>query len=59
MDLVSYLNDEIKFLTEQMNEAQQEKNTSMRFLCDARIEEAKHILKKIEAGDIDRLTQAK
>ncbi|MDT6981260.1 hypothetical protein [Levilactobacillus zymae] len=57
MDLVSYLHDEINFLTEQMNEAEKDHNSSMRFLCDARIEEAKHILKKIDAGDITQLTK--
>ncbi|QMU08201.1 hypothetical protein [Levilactobacillus suantsaii] len=57
MDLVSYLHDEINFLTEQMTAAEKEQNSSMRFLCDARIEEAKHILNKIDAGDIDQLTK--
>lgn len=55
MDLVTYLTDEIKFLTEQMNQAESEKNSSMRFLCDARIEEAKHILDQVASGTINQL----
>ena len=35
MDLVSYLTDEISFLTEQMDRAENEKDNAMHFLCDA------------------------
>lgn len=55
MDLVAYLKDEITFLTEQMKEAETNNNSSMRFLCDARIDEAKHILQQIEDGKITKL----
>ncbi|WP_341778870.1 hypothetical protein [Levilactobacillus sp. HBUAS70063] len=55
MDLVSYLHDEINFLTEQMNRAKKEKDNAMNFLCDARITEAKRILEQIDQGKIDRL----
>ncbi|HIW71829.1 MAG TPA: hypothetical protein H9875_04295 [Candidatus Levilactobacillus faecigallinarum] len=55
MDLVAYLEDEISFLTEQMKQAETEKNSSMRFLCDSRIEEAKHILKQVDEGKITKL----
>ncbi|GEO66552.1 hypothetical protein [Levilactobacillus spicheri] len=55
MDLVAYLKDEINFLTEQMKQAETDNNSSMRFLCDSRIEEAKHILKQIDNGTITSL----
>ncbi|GEO73751.1 hypothetical protein FD30_GL000957 [Levilactobacillus namurensis DSM 19117] len=55
MDLVAYLKDEIEFLTDQMKQAEADHNSSMRFLCDSRIEEAKHILKQIDAGKITKL----
>ncbi|KRL93449.1 hypothetical protein ACUIJQ_02525 [Levilactobacillus hammesii] len=56
MDLVAYLHDEINFLTEQMNRAKDEKDNAMKFLCDARITEAKRILEQIDNGTINRLT---
>ncbi|MFC6274476.1 hypothetical protein ACFQET_02985 [Levilactobacillus tangyuanensis] len=55
MDLVAYLTDEIDFLTEQMEQAQDDQDNAMHFLCDARITEAKHILKQVDTGNINRL----
>jgi len=55
MDLIGYLHDEINFLTEQMKQAETDNNSSMRFLCDARIEEAKHILDQIDKGTVTTL----
>lgn len=55
MDLVSYLTDEISFLTEQMDHAENEKDNAMHFLCDARITEAKRVLEQVNAGKITSL----
>jgi len=55
MDLVTYLKDEIDFLTEQMKRAEDEKDNSMHFLCDARITEAKRILTQVNDGKINQL----
>ncbi|WP_191988122.1 hypothetical protein [Levilactobacillus enshiensis] len=55
MDLVAYLTDEIKFLKEQMDRAEEEKDNAMHFLCDARITEAKRILDQVNDGKITSL----
>ncbi|KRK86719.1 hypothetical protein FC99_GL001264 [Levilactobacillus koreensis JCM 16448] len=55
MDLVAYLTDEISFLKEQMDRAEEEKDNAMHFLCDARITEAKRILDQVNDGKITSL----
>ncbi|WP_203643101.1 hypothetical protein [Levilactobacillus andaensis] len=55
MDLVAYLTDEINFLKEQMERAEEEKDNAMHFLCDARITEAKRILDQVNDGKITSL----
>ncbi|MFC6259328.1 hypothetical protein [Levilactobacillus fujinensis] len=55
MDLVAYLTDEINFLKEQMDRAEEEKDNAMHFLCDARITEAKRILDQVNDGKITSL----
>lgn len=55
MDLVAYLTDEISFLKEQMDRAEEEKDNAMHFLCDARITEAKRILGQVNDGKITSL----
>jgi hypothetical protein len=55
MDLVSYLKDQIDFLTEQFNQAESDKNITMKYIVESRLDEAKKIQKAIDDGEITSL----
>ncbi|KRM76053.1 hypothetical protein [Secundilactobacillus collinoides] len=56
MDLISYLNDQIDFLTEQFNDAKDKNDVTMRYIVESRLDEANKIMKAIKNGDITSLT---
>ncbi|GAA3607317.1 hypothetical protein [Secundilactobacillus similis] len=55
MDLVSYLKDQIDFLTEQFNQAESDKDITMKYIVESRLDEAKKIQKAIDDGEITSL----
>ncbi|GAK48341.1 hypothetical protein LOSG293_260040 [Secundilactobacillus oryzae JCM 18671] len=55
MDLVSYLKDQISFLTEEFERAQKHKDVTMRYIVESRLDEAKKVLNAVKRGEIDRL----
>ncbi|MTV83068.1 hypothetical protein [Secundilactobacillus folii] len=56
MDLISYLKDQIDFLTEQFNQAETDKNTTMKYIVESRLDEAKKIQKAIDDGEITSIS---
>ncbi|MCH5462399.1 hypothetical protein HC026_04170 [Lactobacillus sp. LC28-10] len=56
MDLISYLKDQIEFLTEQFNEAETDKDVTMKYITESRLDEAKKIKKAIDDGTINSLS---
>lgn len=56
MDLISYLKDQIEFLTEQFNQAETDKDTTMKYIVESRLDEAKKIQKAIDDGEITSLS---
>ncbi|KRM57928.1 hypothetical protein [Secundilactobacillus malefermentans] len=56
MDLVSYLKDQIEFLSEQFKDAKNDQNETMAYLVESRLDEAKKIMTAVNKGQIDRLS---
>ncbi len=57
MDLIlSYLKDQIEFLTEQFNEAETDKDVTMKYITESRLDEAKKIKQAIDDGTINSLS---
>jgi len=56
MDLISYLKDQIEFLTEQFNQAESDKDVTMKYIVESRLDEAKKIKKAIDDGTINSLS---
>ena len=56
MDLISYLKDQIEFLTEQFNQAESDKDVTMKYIVESRLDEAKKIKKAIDDGTISSLS---
>mgnify|MGYP000846736005 FL=1 len=56
MDLISYLKDQIDFLTEQFNEAENDKDVTMKYITESRLDEAKKIKQAIDDGTINSLS---
>lgn len=56
MDLISYLKDQIEFLTEQFNKAETDKDVTMKYITESRLDEAKKIKQAIDDGTINSLS---
>ena len=56
MDLISYLNDQINFLTDQYEQAQKDQNVTMTYLVESRLDEAKKIMQAVHDGQITSLS---
>ncbi|WP_165815198.1 hypothetical protein [Levilactobacillus bambusae] len=55
MNMITYLEDQINFLTEQVNDAKKQNNEMMRVMTESRRDEAAHILEAIHSGQITTL----